>query len=210
MWLVKAGRGRFCLARGGKAGTDAKVVYRALIREIGMSNKVLDQRVFQADQVIFREGQPGDVAYIIVSGRVCLTKSTDGGERIIAFIGENEIFGEMALIDAAPRMATAAAVESVVCTVVNQAQLQKKLAAVDADARTLFRFLLKYVRETLPYEIRGSVQRSSQPSADEAKACVIINSPGLSEELRHKDPFLHALFDIMVGYTRRRLPPGLK
>ena len=175
-----------------------------------MADKVLDRRVFRADQVIFREGQPGDVAYIVVSGRVCLTKSTDGGERIIAFIGENEIFGEMALIDAAPRMATASAVDPVVCTVVDPAQLKKKLAAVDADARTLFRFLMKYVRETLPYEIRGSVQRSSQPSADEAKASVIVNSPGVTEELRLKDPFLHALFDILVGYTRRRLPPGLR
>lgn len=174
-----------------------------------MVKGILDRRVFRADQVIFREGQHGDLAYIVASGKVYLSKNTDVGERLIAVVGENEIFGEMALIDDATRMATATALEPVVCTVVNRAHLEKKLAALDVDVRAIFRFLLRYVRDTLPYELRGSSQIPPAPTQEDVKARVILDSPGVSEGLRGQDTFMHALFAILAGYVRRRLPPGL-
>lgn len=62
------------------------------------------------NEVLFREGDPGDRLYIVVEGRVMISKDIPGaGEEALAFLGRGEIFGEMALIDRAPRSADAKA-----------------------------------------------------------------------------------------------------
>jgi hypothetical protein len=61
-----------------------------------------------AGDVIFREGDPGDRLYVIVSGRVQVDKEVAGGAPVLlADLGHPACFGEMALFDGAPRSATA-------------------------------------------------------------------------------------------------------
>lgn len=68
------------------------------------------QTVFSAGEVIFRQGYPGDHAYIIKRGEVeIVLENVDGSEEIVATLGEGEMFGEMAVMDDAPRSATARA-----------------------------------------------------------------------------------------------------
>ena len=59
-----------------------------------------------AGQVVFREGQPGDAFYIIVSGRVGVTKQFPDGARGLGSMGPGDAFGEIALLDNSPRTAT--------------------------------------------------------------------------------------------------------
>lgn len=66
-------------------------------------------KIYSHGDVIFREGDIGDVMYVIQSGRVKLTKKTESGEITLATIEEGEIFGEMALFDRQPRSATVVA-----------------------------------------------------------------------------------------------------
>lgn len=57
--------------------------------------------------VLAREGESGIAAYLIISGRVQVTKrGTDGAATTLAELGEGEIFGEMALVTESPRVAT--------------------------------------------------------------------------------------------------------
>jgi len=59
---------------------------------------------------LFRQGEPGEHLYIIVSGTVRLSATAGGGlEQPIALHGPTSCFGEMALLDGAPRSATAVA-----------------------------------------------------------------------------------------------------
>ncbi|MEM7481158.1 MAG: cyclic nucleotide-binding domain-containing protein [Acidobacteriota bacterium] len=61
-------------------------------------------------EVIFREGDPGDVAYVVLDGRVMISKYIPGaGEEALAFLERGDYFGEMALIDKLPRSADASA-----------------------------------------------------------------------------------------------------
>ena len=58
-------------------------------------------RAFKQGEVVFREGDPATELYVVKSGRVDISS----GNRLLATLEENGIFGEMALIDKAPRSA---------------------------------------------------------------------------------------------------------
>ncbi len=62
-------------------------------------------REYKAGETIFREGDRGEELFVIQRGRVRIL----AGNRLLETLGENEIFGEMALIDDSPRSASAVA-----------------------------------------------------------------------------------------------------
>jgi len=62
---------------------------------------------FAAGETVFSEGDPGDTMNIVAHGRVSVRK----GSHVLKMLGPAEIFGEMALLDYAPRVATVSAVE---------------------------------------------------------------------------------------------------
>jgi CRP/FNR family transcriptional regulator, cyclic AMP receptor protein len=62
-------------------------------------------RDYAAGQTIFREGDKGGELFVVKRGKVEIRS----GNRLLETLGENEIFGEMALIDDSPRSATAIA-----------------------------------------------------------------------------------------------------
>lgn len=60
-----------------------------------------------AGQTIMKEGECGDGAYVILEGRVSVLGTSDDGQPVLlAELGENEIVGEMSLVDDRPRSAT--------------------------------------------------------------------------------------------------------
>jgi CRP-like cAMP-binding protein len=60
---------------------------------------------FRAGQTIFSAGEPGTAMYVILSGEIELRIS----DAIVETLGPGEPFGEMALVDHSPRVATAVA-----------------------------------------------------------------------------------------------------
>ena len=65
------------------------------------------RRRFAPGEVIFREGEAGDVAYIVEEGRVEISSLVNGRKHVMAVLGAGDLFGEMALIDQNERTASA-------------------------------------------------------------------------------------------------------
>jgi CRP-like cAMP-binding protein len=66
----------------------------------------------KAGRTIFNEGEPGDTMYIIQVGRVKITKRIGNSEKILMVLQKGDFFGEMAIVNQAPRTATATAVDN--------------------------------------------------------------------------------------------------
>jgi len=72
-----------------------------------------EERSYNAESLIFSEGDEGDALYVVARGRVRISRRIAGGEEALAILGSGEIFGEMAILDpsAAGRSADARAHE---------------------------------------------------------------------------------------------------
>ncbi|MBN1647681.1 MAG: Crp/Fnr family transcriptional regulator [Spirochaetales bacterium] len=63
-------------------------------------------------EIIFREGDSGNVMYILQSGKVHIKKKVENGEKLLKVVEqEHDFFGEMSLLDGSPRSATAICTE---------------------------------------------------------------------------------------------------
>ena len=78
------------------------------------------QQTFNDGDTIFREGDPSDRAFEIVSGKVEIAKQGDDGEVRLALLGPGEMFGEMGALDEGKRSATAKAVGPVTAFVISR------------------------------------------------------------------------------------------
>jgi len=75
-------------------------------------------------QVVFREGNPSDFAFIIEDGHIEVSrKRVDGNVEVLDILGKNEIFGEIGMIDGGPRSATATAMENSKVTMISRHDL---------------------------------------------------------------------------------------
>jgi CRP-like cAMP-binding protein len=86
-------------------------------------------RRFRRGEVIFHLGDPGDALFIIVSGEVKISlPSEDGDEAILVRLARGDVFGELALLDGAPRSATATALTAVETVVLPRDRFRELIA----------------------------------------------------------------------------------
>ena len=104
-----------------------------------MSGKVVyDRLVLYPGDEIFAEGDRGNWAYLIQSGKIAIVKlRPDGSEVVLATLGPGRLFGEMALIDDQPRMATARALIETQLILIDRLTFNQKLAKTDPLMREL-------------------------------------------------------------------------
>ncbi|GJL77156.1 MAG: Crp/Fnr family transcriptional regulator [Nitrospinaceae bacterium] len=75
-------------------------------------SEIAHEKTYRKNQVIFDQGDPGNSLIIILDGLIKISLvDSNNHEFIIKTFGENDFFGEMALLDGGPRSATATAVE---------------------------------------------------------------------------------------------------
>jgi CRP/FNR family cyclic AMP-dependent transcriptional regulator len=105
----------------------------------GMEKKLAD------GEVLFREGERGDVMYLIREGKIKITKGRDDEEKVLAVLKEGDFFGEMAIIDGSPRSASAIAATPASLLVIDKETFKSKIRENP---------LIEYVLETLTKRLR--------------------------------------------------------
>ena len=107
----------------------------------------MDWQNFKADDVIFKEGDASQAAYLIVSGNVRIVKgygTADANE--LAVVGAGEYIGEMGAIDNVPRSASAVAQGPVVCAPVTPDEFMDLLRRNPDEAIDLLKILFERLR----------------------------------------------------------------
>lgn len=112
------------------------------------------QRVmFRAGEAMFREGDPSDRCFKIVSGRVEICLEIGGlmkrdRHETVAMAGPGELIGEMSVIDRAPRSASAVAVERTICDSYTEEEILDVLQNDAEEALAYVRTLIRRLRHT--------------------------------------------------------------
>lgn len=104
---------------------------------------------FRDGDVIFREGDVGDCAYLIEQGKVLFFISDKRGEVALNVAGPGEVFGEISLIDDYPRSASCRAIGDVELIVVTKEQLLDRINSADSVVRLLMRTFLQRLRRNI-------------------------------------------------------------
>jgi CRP-like cAMP-binding protein len=87
-------------------------IFHALThKELLEVDELLHERVYEKDEIIFEQGDPGHGIFIIVSGTLRADPSHDLLSTAIIDFGPGELVGELSLFDEAPRTAKVVAVE---------------------------------------------------------------------------------------------------
>ena len=71
-----------------------------------MAVRYLDERSYEAGDVVFTEGETGSEMFIVQEGKVVVTKKVAGREVFLSSPERGDFFGEMALLDTHPRHAS--------------------------------------------------------------------------------------------------------
>jgi CRP-like cAMP-binding protein len=99
-------------------------------------------REFKAGEIIFKQGDPASEFFVIQSGKVDVRL----GNRLLGTLSDHDIFGEMALIDAAPRSATAIAATDVKLVPVGEKQFLFLVSRTPYFALNIMRVLARRLR----------------------------------------------------------------
>jgi serine phosphatase RsbU (regulator of sigma subunit) len=103
---------------------------------------LLVEQTLAAGQPVFEKGEMGTCMYIIASGRVRVLD----GPRIVDDLGPGEVFGEMAVLDSAPRSASVAALEDTSLFGLEQEALYSLLATRPEVAKGIIAVLTERLR----------------------------------------------------------------
>src|SRR5215217_5371432 len=76
-------------------------------KELTVLTSLLRETHYPKNSMVFHEGEPGESLLLIVKGKVkVVLLGEEGQETILSLMTEGSFFGELSLIDGAPRSAT--------------------------------------------------------------------------------------------------------
>lgn len=124
---------------------------------------VFQVKNYRKNQVIFLEEETGNYMYIVLAGKVKVTKTTASGkETILAIHQMGDFFGEMALLDGKTSPATVSAMEDCRIAAVHHSDFQRQLMSNEKVVRQIIQVLCSRLRQ-----VWGQVQQLSYSTADD-------------------------------------------
>ncbi|MBW1998743.1 MAG: cyclic nucleotide-binding domain-containing protein [Deltaproteobacteria bacterium] len=107
------------------------------------------ERSFKKGDTMVTQGEPGVGLFIIEAGKVKILKRTLSGHDLeVAVLGPGEFFGEMSVLDDAPRSASVVALENTVCLFLTAWDFNARLKVHPEIALQILPFVVRRFRET--------------------------------------------------------------
>jgi CRP-like cAMP-binding protein len=169
----------------------------------------LIERRFPKHKTIVEEGLPGDYMYVIREGRVQVSKlSDDGREKILEFLDAGDFFGEMSLLDDAPRSATVRALSDTRILALSRADFLNVMRRSPDVAMAVVQELTRRLRDTDEQASSLSFQRVKQRTQGLLQR---LAKDDIGREGRRITPVLtHQQIADMIGTSRETVTRALK
>jgi CRP/FNR family cyclic AMP-dependent transcriptional regulator len=105
------------------------------------------KKKFPKGTVLFKEGDKGDKAFLIVSGKIQLRKNVlSEYPQMLSTVGPGDVVGEMALFDNRPRLAEAMVFEDAEVFVIPRDDFSARLANMNPVMRRILQIMVQRVR----------------------------------------------------------------
>jgi CRP-like cAMP-binding protein len=168
--------------------------------------RAMSRRRYRRHEVIFHEGDPGDALHLVVDGQVKIAReSPEGGEAIVVILSPGDTFGELVLLDGAPRSATAIAVEAAETLAMSRSSFA---ALVDGPSPFRWRVLsgiaqrIRRVTDQLAevhfLDLSGRLALQLVRLAEES-------APGETADIELRGTLTQSDLAAMIGGTRQRI-----
>ncbi|MEW5821411.1 MAG: cyclic nucleotide-binding domain-containing protein [Cyanobacteriota bacterium] len=148
---------------------------------------------YKAGKTIIREGDKGTEAYIIVDGQVeVFRKAKDGSEIILTKLGNNQMFGEICLIDdTMSRCASVRAITDVVVAVITKESFIEKIQSTPTPVRSILKIMAKRIAES--NEMFISLYSQINAMVRDKVGEILDNNKILIDQLKEKDELIAEL-----------------
>jgi serine phosphatase RsbU (regulator of sigma subunit) len=116
--------------------------------DLDVLTKAVTRSEHEAGSIICKEGELEPLFYIIQDGKVAFTKKMAHGEQFLGLKGRGEFFGELGVLDRAPRAATVHAISDCILLEIHETTLDNILTRNPSVARAIMRGITRSMRDT--------------------------------------------------------------
>ena len=111
--------------------------------ELRIVDDLLHERRYLPGEIVFDEGEEGQALYLLLAGRVSISRTRAGSTEVVTELGPGSFFGDLALLDNSPRNAGARAIEACEMAVFFRADF---MGLLDTDAVLGYKISLALAR----------------------------------------------------------------
>ena len=118
-------------------------------RQLKTVSDIMFDRNYEANELIFEEGQPGAVLFLILEGKVAVEMCRENQTTPLAILERGAFFGEMALLDETPRSANARSLERTYTLALYRNDLIQLIQREPQTACQIYRVLASMIGDRL-------------------------------------------------------------
>ena len=118
-------------------------------RQLKTVSDTVFERIYETDELIFQEGQPGAALFLIFDGKVAVEMRRGNHTTTLAILEKGAFFGEMALLNEAPRSANARSLERTYTLALYRNDLSRLIQRDPQTACQIYRALASMVGDRL-------------------------------------------------------------
>jgi|GraSoi2013_100cm_1033763.scaffolds.fasta_scaffold57355_2 hypothetical protein len=149
---------------------------------------------FAEGQVLFREGDPADSVFRLLSGAVDILRELDGDPILLGTVGAGQFIGEMGVVENRPRSATARAASEVEVEILTPTEFIDQIVGSPRAARELIQRLSQRLREADDRIVNDERRRGrAHGTRNEANSQTALKSVN-NAYLAAKNPWLQRQF----------------